>query len=400
MTAAPQHPERPLSVLQVLEPSGGGSGRHFIDLCGGLAAQGHAVTAVYSPVRAEARFVEDLLSRNLHRVIALPMQRAVGPWDAVAWWQLREIIKREGPFDIIHGHSSKAGALTRLRLPERHTPRVYTPHAFRTMDPTLGDKGRLVYGAVERLLGRHLSERVICVSDSEYDHAISLGIPAGKLRVVVNGVAPVPSDRRAELRAGWDIPDEAVVFGFVGRLQPQKAPERLVAAFAHMALEMPQAHLLMIGSGEMEAALRRQITATGLSQRIRLTAELSGNEAIQAFDALVMPSRYEAMSYVMLEAATAGKPLILSEVGGVSTVLEDGVNGILVGNDDDPAELAAAMASLGDPAIRAQLSANAEARAGRYGLDVMVSQTLSVYRELVLRPAGLILENAGAYTVS
>ncbi|MFC3165266.1 glycosyltransferase family 4 protein [Ciceribacter thiooxidans] len=400
MTAAPQQPERPLSVLQVLEPSGGGSGRHFIDLCGGLAAQGHAVTAVYSPVRAEARFVEDLLSRNRHRVIALPMQRAVGPWDAVAWWQLREIIKREGPFDIIHGHSSKAGALTRLRLPGRHTPRVYTPHAFRTMDPTLGDKGRLVYGAVERFLGRHLSERVICVSDSEYDHAISLGIPAGKLRVVVNGVAPVPSDRRAELRAGWDIPDEAVVFGFVGRLQPQKAPERLVAAFARTAAQMPQAHLLMIGAGEMEAELRRQIATTGVSDRIRLTAELPGNEAIQAFDALVMPSRYEAMSYVMLEAATAGKPLILSEVGGVSTVLEDGVNGILVGNDDDPTELAAAMASLGDPATRTRLTANAVARAGRYGLDVMVSQTLSVYRELVLRPAGLILENAGAYTVS
>ena len=384
----------------MLEPSGGGSGRHFIDLCGGLAAQGHAVTAVYSPVRAEARFVEDLLSRNLRRVIALPMQRAVGPWDAIAWWHLRKIVEREGPFDIIHGHSSKAGALTRLRLPGRHTPRVYTPHAFRTMDPTLGSKGRLVYGAVERFLGRHLSDRVICVSDSEYDHAISLGIPAEKLRVVVNGVAPVPSDRRGALRAGWGISEDAAVFGFVGRLQPQKAPERLIAAFARIAAEMPQAHLLMIGAGEMEAELRRQIARTGISDRIRLTAELPGNEAIQAFDALVMPSRYEAMSYVMLEAATAAKPLILTEVGGVTTVLEDGVNGILVGNDDDPAELAAAMASLGDPATRVRLTANAVARAGRYGLDVMVSQTLSVYRELVARPAGLILEKAGAYTAS
>ncbi len=400
MTAAPHQPGRPLSVLQVLEPSGGGSGRHFIDLCGGLAEQGHAVTAVYSPVRAEARFVGDLLSRNLHRVIALPMQRAVGPWDAVAWWQLREVIAREGPFDIIHGHSSKAGALTRLRLPGRHAPRVYTPHAFRTMDPTLGSKGRFVYGAVERFLGRHLSERVICVSDSEYDHAISLGIPAEKLRVVVNGVAPVPSDRRAELRAGWGIPDEAVVFGFVGRLQPQKAPERLVAAFARMAPQMPQAHLLMIGSGEMEAELRRQIAATGLSDRIRLTAELSGNDAIQAFDALVMPSRYEAMSYVMLEAATAGKPLIVTEVGGVTTVLEHSVNGLLVGNDDDPAELAAAMVSLGDPATRARLTASAVARAGRYGLGVMVSRTLSVYRELVTPPVELILEDTAAYSGS
>lgn len=398
MTAAPQQPGRPLSILQVLEPSGGGSGRHFIDLCGGLAARGHAVTAVYSPVRAETRFVDDLLSRNLDRVLALPMQRAVGPWDAISWWRLRGIIAREGPFDIIHGHSSKAGALTRLRLPGRHTPRVYTPHAFRTMDPTLGSKGRMVYGAVERLLGRHLSERIICVSNSEYDHAISLGIPAEKLRVVVNGVAPVPSDRRAQLRAGWGIAEDAIVFGFVGRLQPQKAPERLVAAFARIAAKLPRAFLLMIGSGETEDELRRQIAATGLADRIHLTADIPGNEAIQAFDALVMPSRYEAMSYVMLEAATAGKPLILTEVGGVSTVLDDHVNGILVGNDDDPAELAAAMASLGDPATLARLTENARARSGCYGLDVMVSQTLSVYRELVAQPADLILGRAGAYT--
>lgn len=372
-----------LSLLGVLEPSGGGSGRHFIDLCGGMKARGHRVTAVYSPVRAEERFVQDLLGLGLETVIALPMERAVGPWDAASWWKLRRIIHRQGPFDVIHGHSSKAGALTRLRLPGPHVPRVYTPHAFRTMDPNLGKKGRMIYGPIEGFLGRFLTDRIICVSRSEYDHALTLGIPAKRLRVVVNGVAAVPSGRRDELRSAWGIASDAHVFGFIGRLSVQKAPERLVEAFSHIAVRMPNAFLLMIGFGEQEDALRARIAAAGISDRVCLTADITGPEAIQAFDALVMTSRYEAMSYVMLEAATAGKPMILTDVGGAANVLEDGVNGILVPNSDDTSQLSAAMLAFADEPLRQRFIANAKARSTRYGLEAMVTQTLAVYGELL-----------------
>lgn len=111
------------------------------------------MTAVYSPLRAESRFVDELLALPLHEIIALDMHRAVGPWDLASYRALGRLIRDKGPFDIVHGHSSKAGALTRLAtLPGRNPPVLYTPHAFRTMDPTLGSKGRLVYGGVERLL--------------------------------------------------------------------------------------------------------------------------------------------------------------------------------------------------------------------------------------------------------
>lgn len=372
-----------MRLLQVLEPSGGGSGRHFIDLCAGLARRGHAITAVYSPVRAEARFVDELTALGLTSVIPLPMQRAVGPHDVPAWRGLRAIIRRHGPFDIIHGHSSKAGALTRLRPPGPHVPRVYTPHAFRTLDPTLGGKGRLLYGTVEGLLGRFLSDRVICVSLEEYDHALALGIPAARLRVVVNGVARPPEDGRERLRARFGIPPDAVLFGFVGRLSAQKAPERLLEAFGLIAAETPRAFLLMIGFGELEPDMRRWIAAADLGGRIVVTEEIPGVKAIQCFDVLVQPSRYEAMSYVMLEAAAGGKPMILTDVGGAATVLEPGRNGLLVPNSDDPAPLAAAMRALVDENKRAAFTGEALARRDRYGVDLMVEETLSVYRDLV-----------------
>lgn len=376
-----QENQPPLKILEVLEPSGGGSGRHFVDLCAGLKARGHTVTAVYSPVRAEARFVRELMGLDLAKVIALPMLRAVGPKDYASWRALERVIGADGPFDIIHGHSSKAGALTRLRLPGPHVPRIYTPHAFRTMDPTLSWKGRLIFGAIEGLLGRFLTDRLICVSQNEYDHALKLGIPASKLAVVVNGVGTMPNGRRAEIRSRFEIPQNAMVFGFIGRLSAQKAPERLIAAFAAIAGAVPQARLLIIGSGELEAEVRSQITSAGISDRVVIDADLPGSEALQAIDVLVMTSRYEAMSYVMLEGAAAGLPLILTDVGGTSNVLDHDVNGLVVPNTDETAPLAAAMAQLADPATRTRLAAAASKRSDRYGVDAMVDQTLGLYRQ-------------------
>ena len=82
---------RPMRLMQVLEPSGGGSGRHFNDLCRGLKARGHCVHAVYSPLRAERRFVDELRAIGLDGVHELPMTRAPGPSDIHAFAMLRRL---------------------------------------------------------------------------------------------------------------------------------------------------------------------------------------------------------------------------------------------------------------------------------------------------------------------
>nr|WP_210341663.1 glycosyltransferase family 4 protein [Rhizobium setariae] len=374
----------PLKILQVLEPSGGGSGRHFVDLCKGLSARGHDVTAIYSPLRAEERFIGELQALRLSAVHAVPMTRSPSPSDFKAWQTIASIIEQGGPFDIIHGHSSKAGALTRMRKPGRHIPRVYTPHAFRTMDPTLGKNGRRIFGGIESLFGRYLTDALICVSVDEKRHAIeALGIAADRLHVIINGVSPPPSGRQLEIRQRLGVRKGAFVFGAVGRLSRQKAPERLIDAFSRIARERPEAELVMIGSGELEGAVRSQIRASGLEPRIHLDSEVNGAEAMQAFNALVMPSRYEAMSYVMLEAAASGLPLILSDVGGASTVLNNGANGLLVANSDDPTELANAMLKVSDRCRYASMLAAANARKHLYELESMVDETERLYRSLV-----------------
>jgi glycosyltransferase involved in cell wall biosynthesis len=311
------------------------------------------------------------------------MRRAPGPWDVTAWWQIRRIIAQQGPFHLVHGHSSKAGALTRLRLPGPHIPVIYTPHAFRTMDPTLGSRGRMIYGGIERLLGDWLSDRLICVSRDEYNHALSLGIPEDRLRIVVNGVSAPPSGQRAAIRARYGIPQDALLFGFVGRLTPQKAPERLVEAFARIATDLPQAHLLMIGIGELADTVSGMIKAAGLEDRAHLDGAIPGATAVDAFDVVVMPSRYEAMSYVMLEAAAGGKPLLLTDVGGARTVIEPGKNGYIVANSDDPSELAEAMTRFADSKLLRSFTAEARRRKDGYTLAGMADATEEIYFELL-----------------
>ncbi|MDE1990915.1 MAG: glycosyltransferase family 4 protein [Rhizobiaceae bacterium] len=378
-----------MSMLQVLEPSGGGSGRHFLDLCRAMQRRGHSVTAIYSPLRAETAFVSELEGMGLHSVIPVAMRRAPGPWDISSWRHIRRIVAEQGPFDLIHGHSSKAGALTRLRLPrwERffgpHIPVLYTPHAFRTMDPTLGSRGRMIYGGIERLLGTWLSDRLICVSRDEYNHALSLGIPEARLRIVVNGVSAPPSGQRAAIRARYGIPQDALLFGFVGRLTPQKAPERLVEAFARIAGELPQARLLMIGTGDLSDTVRAMIKEAGLEDRAQLDGSISGPTAVDAFDVVVMPSRYEAMSYVMLEAAAGGKPLLLTDVGGARTVIDPGKNGYIVANSDDPTELVTAMRRLADPERLKSFTAAARRRKDDYTLTGMADATEEIYFDLL-----------------
>ena len=385
MTTGPQNGHRPLSILQVLEPSGGGSGRHFIDLCKGLKDRGHNVTGVYSPVRAEHRFISELLDLGLAGVQTVDMHRSIGLHDVRAWRHLQRVISTSGPFDVIHGHSSKAGALTRLRLGNRGAAVVYTPHAFRTMDPKLGGAGRLIFGQVERLLGIAFSDRIICVSEDEFAHALELGLPRSRLRLIVNGVKTPDQDERHSLRAQFGIQENTCLFGFVGRLSPQKAPERLIKAFAAMAKQDPEAHLLMVGSGPLEHEVKSLISALALERRVTLTADIEGPRAMQMFDMLVMPSRYEAMSYVMLEAEAAGLPMILSDVGGASTVVQHGANGIIIANDDDPSTLADAMMKLVKVDHRKAFSAAAQEFRYRHGLEEMVEKTLSVYRELMPR---------------
>jgi glycosyltransferase involved in cell wall biosynthesis len=365
-----------LRILHVVEAAFAGTGCHVIDLARGMLELGHEVHLAYSPIRMEQRFARELGELAAVRSVAVPMRQAPGLADIRAVRAVRRYLRRHGPFDVVHGHSSKGGAVARLAAAGLDVARVYTAHAFKSMDPALGGSTRRLYGGVEALLGRTLSDAVIAVSREEEGHARLLGIPGGRCRHIPNAVR-LPDDLpgRAAARALFGLADDEPCLLFVGRLAPQKAPERFVDLVRDLAPAIPRLRGLMLGFGPLEAAVRRWIAEAGLGERIALHTDRRGWDGIAAADLLVATSDYEGMSYVLLEAAAAGLPIVTTDVGGVRGVVAPGENGLIVPAGDAAALRDATRAVLAD---RARF---ARPRGATWTLPDMVTATVAVYGE-------------------
>jgi glycosyltransferase involved in cell wall biosynthesis len=371
-----------LRIALVLETSGGGSGRHVLDLARGLVARGQDVSVIWAPDRAQEDFVAAL--HAIDGVTALPvsMSRSVGPRDAKSLRALRDCILAQAPFDILHAHSSKAGALIRL-LP-RAVPgaRIYTPHAFRTMDPELGQPQRMIYGTIERLLAPRAA-RIIPVSDAEHAHAVGLGIAPARLSTVVNGVS-LPRDATrdaARLVMGLDEGDVAV--GLIGRLDHQKDPLRFVRAVSLAAETVPVLKGVVIGDGP----LRAQAEAVAHPGAVRFLGWRDGPRLMPGLDIFCMTSRYEAMPYTLLEALHAGVPIVTTAVGGAPESVIEGETGHILPLDAAPQAIADVLCDLaGDEARRAAFGAAAADLAAQRTIDVMLDNTIAVYRSAQPNP--------------
>lgn len=303
-------------VLQFTESSSAGVGRHILDLAEGLVRLGCDLHLVYGTRRMDAAFSERL--NALRRVALAPLNvgRSIGPRDLLAVVQLRRYIRRHGPFDILHAHSSKAGALARLVPRGGACARVvYTPHCMYTMNPAAP---RAVFHGV-RIIELALALRadaIIAVSPDERRHMRRLGLPSRKLRVITNGILPLVVAERRHARRQLGLPQEEVLIAFLGRLSAQKDPLFLVEAFADLCRRAAQVRLAVAGDGPLLAAAQRLAAALGAAPRISWLGYQPAATVLSAADMLALCSRYEGMPYVLLEALSAGLPVVTcDEIG-------------------------------------------------------------------------------------
>lgn len=341
------------------------------------------VSVAYAPDRAEARFLHWVeTNRNLAGVYPLRMQRTPGPWDLVSGWRLRALIRRAGPFDLIHGHSTKAGALVRLAAAGLGIPTVYTPHAFITMNPELPAALRYVYRACELALSR-MGDCIICVSEAERDHASALGIEPDRTAVVQNGIPVLPVVDRAAVRRFLGLAPTDLCFGFVGRLSAQKAVDRLIRAFSPVARSCPDARLAIVGEGPCRASLEGIARDLEVTSRIRFVGNADGPEVMAGFDAFVLASRYEGFPYVLLEAVARQLPVFATNVGGAQAVVRDGINGVVVEQESWQKLTDVMNRYASDRDFRSRLNENASATAGEFTISQMVNATREIYARLI-----------------
>lgn len=377
MKAAGQHSRR-LRVLLAMEASGGGVARHVLDLAEGLLRRDHEVVLIYSSERAEDWCSEAIRAMPELRARQLPMRRAVGVDDLALVIQLRRIIDRYGPFDILHGHSSKAGALLRLAAIGKSIPCIYTPHAFMTLNPGLGKFSRVIYGTSEWLLS-HIASKIICVSEQEMEHARTLGIHFDRLSLVHNGIPLLPRGDRAAMRKEMQIDEDEVCVGFVGRLSAQKSVHRLITAFAETARDRDRMRLVIVGDGPDRSALEGRVQDLGISDQVVFAGSRNGVAVMAGFDIFVLPSQYEAFPYVLLEAASQGLPIVMTQTGGAHAVVRQARNGFIVAQGDNE-ELAKRLSQLVDDRdLARRMGEYSVSVAAEFSIDNMVTRTVQIY---------------------
>lgn len=375
-----------MRILHVVEAPGQGTGRHVIDLSEALRDRGHDVHVVFSKGRISRDFLAELTAVDGIQIADIPMNRSIGWSDIAAGRALRRYARSQGPFDIIHGHSSKAGALARLVAATTGLRCVYTPHCLATFNPELSSAKRTFYGCIERALG-HVTDGLIACSPEERASAVALGVSSAKIFMVPHGVRPPVVDPRSVVRARLGLSEQEVCLGFIGRFAPQKAPERVIRAFAAVQRRHSHTRLLMVGAGELEAQLRREAAELRIVDHVIWTGEIPSRRIFGAIDLLVSPSRYEGFSYTVLEATALGIPLIVSDAGGMHQAVDPDRNGIILPQGRDEAEFMSSLISalsrlVEQPTRRAAMAKASKDRSERFTVDRMVEQVLLIYTAL------------------
>jgi glycosyltransferase involved in cell wall biosynthesis len=356
----------------------GGSQRQIVNLARGLDRACHDVTVLYFRHRS---FLVDELEAAGVRVRQLPKRGRVDPFF------LRELRREllEGRYDIVHAFAFSAelwAAVTRRLLPAARRPELVS-----SIRGTYGWYGRLHWW-LKRWITRQ-SSRVVANSHSGADFACErMGWPRSAIDVVYNGVQPQPTPmgRREELRNAWGLRPDDVVALFVGRLVPVKDVQTLLRASARLCDHLPQVHVVICGDGPQRDSLRALAVQLGLQLRLHFLGERADVPAlIDAADLLVLCSRQEGLSNVILEAMHGARPVVASAVGGTIELVDDGVNGLLFEAGDDAA-LASAVSRLAcDPLLRKRLGRAGAARMQRqFSTEAMVAAMAGLYREVPL----------------
>jgi glycosyltransferase involved in cell wall biosynthesis len=377
-----------MRVLQVMECTIGGTRRHIVDVCAGLAQRGVDTHLVASTLR-QADFADDLhaLEACGVRVTRLPMVRELAPLqDARHLLALTRLIEREQP-DIVHTHSSKAGALGRLASLAAGTgARVHTPHTYSFLfDAMFGSLKRRLYFDIERALAGS-SQAVVAVGASEAQTIKKSGVcdPA-RVHTIPNGVRVQDLARQVPLtRSELGAPEGVPLLLVAGLLNVAKGQDLAIQALRAPALRA--AHLLVVGHGPWEVDLRALAQRAGVAQRVHFLGWRSDLARIYgAVDWLLLPSRWEAMPYVVLEALACGTPVVATPVDGAREILTAATCGVL-----SPSTDLDALSSTLDNALRLPESTRlAYGRAGQrlvaeeYSVDRMLDRLQALYSQVL-----------------
>ena len=338
-----------------------------------MRARGHRAVLVAHP--------EGELYRRASEGPDLVPLASVNEVDLAAAWKLSRIIKQWKPA-IVHAHDPHAVSMAALAL--SFSAPVPSPKviASRRVDFHLQGNAfsQWKYRQVDGFIAASGAIRDILVHD---------GIPAGRIAVVHDGidVEKIAHRPAADLHVEYWLPHGVPVIVNVGALVAHKGQRYLIDAMPMVLREVPDAHLVILGEGELRATLERQVKHLSLEKRVLLPGFREDVLSLmKSADLFVMSSLTEGLGSAVLDAMAMGLAVVGTRAGGIPEAVVPGETGELV-EPAEPAPLATAIVKLlKDPARRRACGEAGRHRvASQFDVEHLVTGTLAAYRQLTHR---------------
>jgi len=362
---------------------GGGSAVNTLITSQEQAKAGHDVSLVFGASEESSMSnieqlkvdegIQQFTDLGGHVQVLHSLKREVGMHDKQAIKDIRALGLDD--FDIVHTHTSKAGALGRYAAKASKTKVVHTAHGhiFHGYFSALKTN---VFLKVERYLAKK-TDVLIALTQAERDDHLQLGVgKAEQWRVVPSGVDvgrikeymwenPISMERKT-----WDVVS-------VGRLVPIKGMERLIRAWAIVVKTYPDAKLALVGDGEEKRNLERLASSLNLVSHIEFLGWTDPLPQLAKAKVFALLSHNEGMGRVVVEAMAAGLPCVVSDVCGLKELVDDSVGCVV--DADNAQEVANALMMDWSRDTRNA----ARERAESYSIAAMMQGLDDIYTELI-----------------
>ena len=313
-------------VLHIVEAMGGGVFTYLVELANGMCEKFDVTIAFGIRSQTPENYAE-YFDKRVSLIKVNNFTRGLNPMkDLGSYFEVRKIIKEVAP-DIIHMHSSKAGAIGRMMFCCKNSKMFYTPHGYSFLMEDVSGRKKKMYKCIEKIFGKRNCTTVAC-GKSEWEQSkkvsrkstyISNGINIKKVQKIIDESQAVKKETNHKFTVYT-----------VGRIDYQKNPE----LFNRIADKLPDIKFVWIGDGDM----RDQLT----SSNITITGWLDNKQTIERakqYDVFILASRYEGLPISLLEAMYMKKTCVVSNVVGNRDVIQNNHSGYICNSLDEFVEV-------------------------------------------------------------
>ena len=248
--------------------------------------------------------------------------------DLKAALKIRKIIKKENP-DVLYCHSSMAGAIGRTAAVWSGCKVIYNPHGW-SFDMAISSKKKMFYRIFEKFLAL-TTDKIVAISEYEKRIALKNKICSeNKIEVILNGIDlnKCKSVKAEKTKLGYKEKD--FIIGCAARLSEQKDPLLFADVAGYIAKKHPDVRFIWVGDGELREDFISALKKNNVFDKTTVTGWVSNPcEYISIFDVAVLLSKWEGFGLCLAEYIALGKPVVATNVGAVSEIVQDGVCGRL-----------------------------------------------------------------------